>query len=119
MTLRRQVKYRYRNGEYRKFWGCTRWPKCDGTIGAHPNGCPLGIPVTKNIQSLRVQAHKLAEKIWGDFNKITKAERNAMYAWIRENSSKGHIGKMIEPELKDLIKKLERKKIEHEPTNND
>ena len=36
MVLRETRKFTPRDGRPRKFYGCIRWPECNGIHGAHP-----------------------------------------------------------------------------------
>ena len=93
-----------RNSKYGKFWGCIRFPECKETHGAHPNGKPLGIPADKETRLLRTKAHKLLDKYY-DYN--TKKGRKAMYEFLKNNTSMGHISMLMKDELKELIDKLQ------------
>lgn len=53
MVLRVTTKYTYGDGTPRKFYGCIRYPHCNGSHGAHPNGLPLGVPADDALKSLR------------------------------------------------------------------
>ncbi len=64
MVLRTTKRFTYRNGQLRKFWGCSRWPECDGTHGAHPDGRPLGFPADKATKRARMEAHQLFDAWW-------------------------------------------------------
>jgi ssDNA-binding Zn-finger/Zn-ribbon topoisomerase 1 len=63
MVLRETSRYKYPNGQPRKFYGCSRYPKCKEVHGAHPDGRPLGIPATKETRALRHQCHTLVESL--------------------------------------------------------
>ena len=45
-----------RPSRFGQFYGCTRWPACDGTHGAHPNGSPLGTPANRATKDARIEA---------------------------------------------------------------
>jgi len=63
MKLHETNKYKYGSGNLRKFYGCTRWPQCKGTHGAHPDGSPLGIPARKETKDARVRAHEVFDSL--------------------------------------------------------
>lgn len=43
-----------RESRFGKFYGCTRFPECRGTHGAHPDGRPLGVPANAETKEARV-----------------------------------------------------------------
>lgn len=104
MELRETMKHTYRDGRPRKFYGCSRYPACKGTVGAHPDGRPLGVPGTREVKALRHELHTLAGQIWLWGN---KAQQAAMYDWIKAHSRHGHIAEMGEEELRALRIQLE------------
>ena len=67
-------------------------------MGLHPDGSLMSTVADQETISLRIKAHNIARGIWDN--------KGAMYLWMSQNTAKGHIGKMHEPELKKLIKKL-------------
>ncbi len=71
-----------RNSRFGKFYGCTRWPDCDGTHGAHPDGKPLGVPADKETREARIRAHAAFDKLWKTRRKPHKA-RGQAYRWLR------------------------------------
>lgn len=58
MVLRRSAKYPH------PFYGCSNYPACTGTHGAHPDGRPLGIPATKETKAWRIKAHDAFDRLW-------------------------------------------------------
>lgn len=113
MTLRITEKHHYRSGKPRKFWACTD-PNCDGLVGAHPNGKPLGTPESKRVRLMRQDLHRLLGKYW---NYDDPAERREMYSFLRKVSPKSHIGQMNESEILAVMKLLEGGES-HESTKN-
>lgn len=97
MVLRRTQKYKWSNGEGRRFWGCSRFPDCKGIHGAHPNGAPLGVPGNKETKLARQAAHI-------EFDQLIKERftgRDGAYKWLglmlgmpeSEIKEKCHIGR--------------------------
>lgn len=66
MVLRKTDKFSYESGQPRYFYGCSRWPLCQATHGAHPNGEPMGIPADKETKEWRIRAHEAFDDWWGD-----------------------------------------------------
>lgn len=79
MVLRTTEKFRYGDGKPRKFYGCSRWPKCQATHGAHPNGAPLGIPADKETKEWRIKAHDAFDNWWEE-NALCRSEGYALLA---------------------------------------
>lgn len=96
MVLRNTSKFTYRDGKPRLFYGCSNYPKCEETHGAHPDGRPLGKPAPKRIRDLRHEVHELAATIWPWDD---KKARGKMYQWIKRNSRFEHIAEMDMEEL--------------------
>jgi hypothetical protein len=105
MTLRTTNKFKYRNGSPRKFYGCSRWPLCNGILASHPNGEVASTPADPETKALRKEAHSIAELIWGAWDDPL-ADKFGMYRWLEKNTSSGHIGKLSKTELHIVIKKL-------------
>lgn len=80
MKLRRTAKFKWKNGQNRLFYGCSKFPQCDGVHGAHPDGRPLGVPGDKYTKAARQRAHRqfdalLAERGWS---------KGKAYRWLGE-----------------------------------
>lgn len=76
------------------FYGCSKFPECRGTHGAHPNGAPLGVPADKATKDARIQAHLLFDKLWKDRGPM---ERREAYEWLqgamKMTADECHIGR--------------------------
>lgn len=79
MVLRETKKFTWRNGTPRLFFGCSRWPECDGTHGAHPDGRPLGVPADKETKRARTRAHAAFDRLW----KVHGMLRSDAYSWMQ------------------------------------
>lgn len=78
----------------RKFYGCERYPECEGTIGAHSDGTPLGIPGSIEDKAARQRAHAALDPIWQDCMKeygdpgqrseeeLRRIARGRAYRWL-------------------------------------
>jgi len=98
----------WRDGRNRHFYGCSRWPDCRATHGAHPDGKPMGVPADAETKKLRQGVHKQAERIWGKWDEIDKHQKNRMYDWFRQNTKSHHIAKMLAPELVETLAHLQQ-----------
>ncbi len=57
MRLLETPKFKDNLGRPKKFYGCTNYPECKGTHGAHPDGRPLGTPADAETKQARRYAH--------------------------------------------------------------
>jgi len=99
-----------RTSRYGKFWGCSQFPKCRGTHGAHQaDGRPLGIPADKETKLARIEAHKAFDRLW----KSGKMSRTAAYRWLQEAMKlpgfEVHIGKFTKEQCIHLVALLKMK----------
>lgn len=94
-----------KNSKYGLFFGCVTYPKCKSTHGAHPDGRSLGVPANKETKLLRSKIHRLCENLWGSWGS-KECNRKGMYAWLRNNAPKPHIGEMNKEELLETEKLL-------------
>jgi hypothetical protein len=76
--------------------------ECDIFLEAHPDGSPVGFPVTREVRELRTLAHQIASEVW------SHRERNLMYIWMAKNTSTGHIGQLDKNEIINLISQLKK-----------
>lgn len=81
MVLRQTTKYTYRNGDPRKFWGCSRWPDCGVIRAAHPDGTAYGIPGDAATKAARGRAHAAFDAWWQGRG----MKRNTAYTVLRHS----------------------------------
>lgn len=76
MTLRQTYKAKFGDDPGRKlFYGCSRFPECKGSHGAHDCGTPLGIPANKETKRARIAAHEAFDQLWrGRKARMTRKE---------------------------------------------
>ena len=103
MVMRATSKFTHKNGAPKKFWGCSRYPECKETIGAHPDGKPLGFVVDRETRQLRHEVHQLLEKFW---NYDDRKQRREMYAFLKRVAPPGHMGQMDKDQLIKLKAQL-------------
>lgn len=94
---------RLRDSRYGQFWGCSDYPKCDGIIGAHPDGSPVGTPADKETREARQRAHAAFDDWW----RSEGMERVEAYEWLEENGPKAHIADMDYDECEELVEMME------------
>lgn len=81
-----------RSSRYGPFYGCTAYPDCKATHGAHPDGKPLGTPADKPTKAKRIEAHDAFDKLWKE-NGMTRGDA---YRWMQRvlnlSAREAHIG---------------------------
>lgn len=98
-----------RTGSNGLFYGCSQWPKCKATHGAHADGRPLGIPADGETRRARMDAHLMFDQLWqsNQFIKRTTMSRSAAYRWMQKTlnltSDEAHIGRFTKEQCATLI----------------
>lgn len=89
------------------FYGCSRFPECRGSHGAHPDGRPLGIPANKATKEARIKAHEYFDRLW--LSTITMTRRKA-YKMLAERMGVAeiHIGESDIATCKRIIEVVEQ-----------
>lgn len=99
---------RLRPSRFGDFYGCTRWPRCDGAHGAHPDGRPLGVPASKQTKRARMSAHAEFDRLW----KSGLMRRDEAYAFLAEimeiPRDQAHIGQFTCEQAEELVRRLRR-----------
>jgi ssDNA-binding Zn-finger/Zn-ribbon topoisomerase 1 len=98
-----------KSSRYGPFYGCSNWPACDQTHGAHPDGKPLGIPADKATREARIRAHAALDTLW----QSGRMKRKAAYRWMQEAMGLGpkeaHIGGFNIEQCERLVSLIESK----------
>ena len=101
---------RLRESRYGPFYGCTNYPRCKGSHGAHPDGKPLGVPVSFEVKQARIEAHAAFDQLWK--GPQAKMRRRQAYAWMRRTLGLGndeaHIGRFGVEECRKLVLLVEQ-----------
>jgi len=92
------------SAKYGKFYGCSNWPACTITHGAHQNsGKPLGFPADLKTKKFRSIAHHHFDKLW----KTGRMSRRNAYKWLQTKLGLSrhdcHIGKFDILQCKEVI----------------
>lgn len=76
----------------RHFYGCSKWASgCNGGIGAHKDGRPLGVPADSFTKKKRIEAHNAFDRIW----KSRLLSRTAAYQWLSTQMGREiHMGEL-------------------------
>lgn len=107
---------------YGPFYGCSAFPDCRVTHGAHPDGSALGTPADIETRRWRIAAHDWFDCIWrGSLSEYTgpgrrsdaqlqRIARNRCYAFLADRlgmtRDECHIGLFDAKECRDAIQAL-------------
>ena len=92
-----------RESKYGPFWGCTNYPECRGTHGAHPDGKPLGVPADKETKDWRGEAHAVFDH-WYKTKNLSRSEGYEQLQRIMGLSkAEAHIGNFDRARCEELI----------------
>ena len=99
----------------RKFWGCTKYPDCTCTHGAHQStGEPLGVPANAETRAARRLAHEAFDDLWAReaFKRNhgrpgQYLSRAAAYKWLASTFGRTeiHIGALTAEEAALVVKR--------------
>lgn len=93
----------------RLFYGCSMYPSCTSTHGAHPDGAPLGVPGNAATKAARIRAHAVFDQLWKGPRAVVS--RGQAYAWLEQamwlKSGQGHIGAFNEAQCDQVIAVVE------------
>lgn len=107
---------RLRDSRYGGFYGCSRYPLCKCTHGAHPNGAPLGTPADKPTKQARMRAHDHFDAIW---KRGFVSSRGEAYAWMQKAlglaKDEAHMALFDTPRCEALISAVKKAWPELEP----
>jgi ssDNA-binding Zn-finger/Zn-ribbon topoisomerase 1 len=110
MVLRTTFKILNKDGSPKKFYGCSRYPDCDGTHSAHQSsGKPMGTPADKETKEWRVKAHAAFDPYVAKWFE----KRSDGYMFLQNvmglSGEDAHISKFNIDQCKKLLTLLEKK----------
>ena len=97
----------YNGKQYGNGWAyvCSRFPKCRGSVGTHPDGRPLGTIADDDTKEWRKKAHAVVDPLW----KSGKYKRGVVYAKLsKEFGKQVHIGEATVEDCKKIVNAIER-----------
>jgi len=90
------------------FYGCSTFPGCRGTLGALPDGRPVGVPGDKATRKARIEAHRYFDMLWrAEEGQQPRMTRSKAYAWMRRkmklSESEAHFGKFSQSQCEECV----------------
>jgi len=97
-----------RNSRFGPFYGCSDFPRCRATHGAHPDGRPLGTPGDRETKQARIAAHAVFDKLWqGDGAPVKRGHAYRVVQIVMAMTGKqAHIGLFDKSQCEQLIAAL-------------
>jgi len=75
----------FRTSRHGGFYGCARYPECDGLVGAHRDtGAPLGLPAPQWVRQIRHELHLIFDDLWDNRSFVNKMSRAHAYNWLSD-----------------------------------
>jgi ssDNA-binding Zn-finger/Zn-ribbon topoisomerase 1 len=94
---------RLKDSRHGLFYGCTRFPQCKASHGAHADGTPLGIPADEATKRARIVAHAAFDAFWQGRG----WSRSRGYCWLQEQlhltSAECHLARFDQAQCKRVL----------------
>ena len=94
---------------YGGMYRCSEFPRCEGRVGAGPDGKPLGTATDEEGRALRIAAHAKFDLLW----KTAEMTRKEAYKWLQDalrlSKAEAHIAMMGKSKCRELIELLDRR----------
>jgi hypothetical protein len=82
---------------------------CVGSVGAHPDGRPLGKPADRRTKLARINAHEEFDRLWKNGGRMARAQA---YAWMIRalgiEAKDAHIGEFDAARCRKLAEAMRR-----------
>jgi hypothetical protein len=88
---------------YKRWTYCCDVKGCNGGIGCHPDGRPLGIPADSRTRRMRSKAHEVFDKLWKQ-DGMTRATAYKFGRAVMGLDKDLHIAELDFAQCKKLIK---------------
>lgn len=102
-----------RESRFGPFYGCMKYPLCDATHGAHPDGRPLGVPGDAATKRARIDAHEIFDRVWRGGH-LSRGEAYAQLARAL-GVDEIHFGAMSKKECERAIEVMKRMRWDDPP----
>ena len=91
---------------------CTGYPECDGMVGTHPDGRPLGKLIDGETRKLRRAVHAKIDPLWQNYpHQQRKKRRGSVYGWLRRisglSAKECHVGEFDAEQCRLILKLIE------------
>ena len=109
MVLRETTKYTYKNGDPRKFFGCSRFPNCQAAHGAHPDGKPMGVPANAETKKARMAAHAVFDAYWKKLGLSKTQGYKLLQDIMGMSAAEAHIANFDKAQCETLVERINAK----------
>lgn len=94
-----------------KAYICENYPACDGMVGVHPNGKPLGTMINGETRKLRRAVHAAIDPLWRNQDRAKKKARGSVYGWLQKimgmTPKECHVGNFDADTCRRALKAIE------------
>lgn len=99
-----------------KAYFCERFPDCDGMVGVHPNGKPLGTMIDGGTRKWRKKVHATIDPLWQSQERAKKKARGSVYGWLQRitgmSAKDCHVGHFDAETCQRVLKLIEENPYE-------
>lgn len=86
---------------------CSRFPACDGTHGAHPNGAPLGRPADASTRTWRKRCHDRFDRLWREHDYSRPEAYELLQAITGLSPEEAHISRFDATTCRRVIDRID------------
>jgi hypothetical protein len=96
-----------RHSKYGQFYGCSQFPECRSTHGAHADGQPLGVPANEETKKARIIAHNYFDILW-QYGTLGRSQAYQLLRNVMEfGREEAHIGKFTKEQCQHFLDKFD------------
>lgn len=99
------MKLRFNKENTKAFYGCSRYPECDGTVNADMDGTPKGIPADKETKVLR---RKISEALNTWYNFDDNTERREALDFLKRKTGTWKISELNKNQCMELLGEMNK-----------
>lgn len=110
MTLTLTHKFTRPGQPPRKYYGCSGFPECRATCGAHPDGTPSSSPADPETKQARIAAHDAFDRLWKHGRMSRPAAYRHMQKIMGMTKDEAHIGFFSKEQCEALVAMLGKMK---------
>jgi ssDNA-binding Zn-finger/Zn-ribbon topoisomerase 1 len=106
-----------KDSRFGTFYGCTRWPDCEGTAAIHDDGSLKSTPADGETKAARIGAHMSFDKLWKEGLMSRSKAYHALSEHLGLKRRDTHIGYFTEEQCNQVLQFVNLMVMEEEHHN--